>query len=65
MTDITPLVNDLLKSHNTRLVQQPPFSIDNLNAFLREAYQIVRREFIIASIYLLTLRDRTRASPIS
>jgi len=41
MTNIAPLVNELLKSHESKLVQPHPFSVDNLNAFLREAYQIV------------------------
>lgn len=42
MTSIAPVINELLNTHDSRLIQQPPFSIDNLNAFLREAYQIVR-----------------------
>jgi hypothetical protein len=40
MTDITPALNDLLKSHNA-----PPttLSVRQLDEFLKEAYRIVLR----------------------
>jgi len=42
MSDLTPLLNELLKSHDAPPVTLPSFTVQNLNSFLKEAYTIVR-----------------------
>lgn len=51
MTDISPLVNELLKSHDAGIVRRRPYSLQTLNGFLKEAYTIVR--------HVLTAMDST------
>lgn len=42
MTDLTPLLNELLKSHDAKPTANPALSLDNIDQFLKEAYRIVR-----------------------
>ncbi|KAG0652885.1 Syntaxin-18 [Hyphodiscus hymeniophilus] len=39
MTDLTPILSELLKSHDARLAQ-PSLTLQNIDEFLKEAYQI-------------------------
>lgn len=39
--DITPAFNELLRRHNALETRQS-FSVDEIDAFLKEAYRIVR-----------------------
>lgn len=41
MTDLTPVLNDLLKKRNTSTARELQYSPAQINAFLREAYEIV------------------------
>jgi syntaxin 18 len=41
MTDLTPVLNDLLKSHDARPTVDPSLSLKNIDEFLKEAYRIV------------------------
>lgn len=41
MTDLTPIFNGVLKSHEAASVRRKSFSVDNLDDFLKEAYKIV------------------------
>jgi hypothetical protein len=41
MTDLTPVLNDLLKSHDARPTVHPSLSLRNIDEFLKEAYRIV------------------------
>ncbi|KAL2070562.1 hypothetical protein VTL71DRAFT_13588 [Oculimacula yallundae] len=40
MTDLTPILNELLKSHDARPTADPSLSLQNINNFLKEAYEI-------------------------
>ncbi|CZS88829.1 hypothetical protein WAI453_010595 [Rhynchosporium graminicola] len=40
MTDLTPILNDLLKSHDARPTADPSLSLQNIDSFLKEAYEI-------------------------
>ena len=42
MTDLTPIFNELLKSHNARPTADPSLTLQNIDEFLKEAYRIVR-----------------------
>ncbi len=41
MTDITPIFNGLLKSHEAPYARRKSFTVANLDDFLKEAYKIV------------------------
>lgn len=41
MTDLTPLLNELLKGHDAPPAVSHPLSVEKLNSFLKEAYTIV------------------------
>jgi hypothetical protein len=41
MTDLTPVLNDLLESHDARPTVDPSLSLRNIDEFLKEAYRIV------------------------
>lgn len=41
MTDLTPVLNELLKSHDARPTANPSLSLQHIDAFLTEAYRIV------------------------
>jgi syntaxin 18 len=43
MTDLTPLLNELLHQHNARPTANPSLSLLNIDEFLKEAYRIVRQ----------------------
>ncbi|KAL3419764.1 snare protein [Phlyctema vagabunda] len=40
MTDLTPVLNELLKSHDARPTADPRLSLDHIDQFLKEAYRI-------------------------
>ncbi|KAG4424642.1 hypothetical protein IFR04_002175 [Cadophora malorum] len=40
MTDLTPILNELLKSHDARPTTDPALSLRNIDSFLKEAYEI-------------------------
>lgn len=42
MTDITPAVNALLEARSAPTIVSKPYSIPQLDEFLKEAYNIVR-----------------------
>lgn len=42
MSDLTPTVNALLEAKNVPTIRHVPYSLDDINEFLKEAYQIVR-----------------------
>lgn len=42
MTDLTPILNELLKSHNAPPTIDPSLALRNIDEFLKEAYRIVR-----------------------
>lgn len=50
MTDLTPDLNVLLKSHDARPTQEPRLSIENIESFLKEAYQIVATPVLLTNI---------------
>jgi syntaxin 18 len=41
MTDLTPILNELLKSHDARPTIDPSLALQNIDEFLKEAYRIV------------------------
>lgn len=41
MTDLTPNLNELLRSHDARPTVDPSLSLKNIDEFLKEAYRIV------------------------
>jgi syntaxin 18 len=41
MTDLTPIFNELLKSHDARPTADPSLTLQNIDVFLKEAYRIV------------------------
>jgi syntaxin 18 len=41
MADRTPVLNELLKSHNAPPTADPSLTLQNLDGFLKEAYRIV------------------------
>ncbi|EKD21612.1 uncharacterized protein L3040_004836 [Drepanopeziza brunnea f. sp. 'multigermtubi'] len=40
MADLTPILNELLKSHDARPTADPSLSLRNIDSFLKEAYEI-------------------------
>ncbi|TVY71198.1 Syntaxin ufe1 [Lachnellula suecica] len=40
MTDITPIFNELLKSHDARPTADPSLTLQNIDGFLKEAYRL-------------------------
>jgi syntaxin 18 len=42
MSDLTPVLNELLKSHDARPTTRPSLSLKTIDEFLKEAYRIVR-----------------------
>ncbi|KAG4443192.1 hypothetical protein IFR05_001334 [Cadophora sp. M221] len=40
MTDLTPILNELLKSHDARPTTDASLSLQNIDSFLKEAYEI-------------------------
>lgn len=42
MADLTPILNELLKSHDARPTVDPSLCLKNIDEFLKEAYRIVR-----------------------
>ncbi|KAH6676272.1 snare-complex protein syntaxin-18 N-terminus-domain-containing protein [Halenospora varia] len=40
MTDLTPLLNELLKAHDAKPTTKPSLSLQNIDEFLKEAYRI-------------------------
>jgi syntaxin 18 len=45
MTDLTPILNELLKNHDARPTANPTLSLKNIDEFLKEAYRIVSVTF--------------------
>jgi hypothetical protein len=41
MTDLTPVLNDLLKKHDAPPAADPALTLRDIDEFLKEAYQIV------------------------
>jgi hypothetical protein len=41
MTDLTPILNELLKSYDARPTANPSLTLQNIDEFLKEAYRIV------------------------
>lgn len=41
MTDLTPVLNELLKSHDARPTVNPSLTLKSIDEFLKEAYRIV------------------------
>jgi len=41
MTDLTPILNELLKNHDARPTVDPSLALQNIDEFLKEAYRIV------------------------
>jgi syntaxin 18 len=41
MADLTPTLNELLKSHDARPTLDPSLTLRNIDEFLKEAYRIV------------------------
>jgi len=70
MTDLTPLLNELLKRHDARPTANPSLTLQNIDEFLKEAYRINSH---IASLnaylrgirqsYLSTSQPPRRAQP--
>jgi hypothetical protein len=44
MTDLTPILNELLKSHDARPTANASLTLQNIDEFLKEAYRIVSRD---------------------
>lgn len=55
MTDLTPVLNELLKSHDARPTASPSLTLQNIDEFLKEAYRIVSLS-IVSKSALLTIR---------
>lgn len=47
MTDLTPVLNELLKSHDAPPTAKPSLTLQNIDEFLKEAYRIA--SFPVAS----------------
>jgi len=45
MTDLTPLLNEMLRHHNARPTAKPSLALQNIDEYLKEAYRIVRRPY--------------------
>jgi len=43
MTDLTPLLNELLRHHNACQTAHPTLALLNIDEYLKEAYRIVRQ----------------------
>jgi syntaxin 18 len=41
MTDLTPVLNELLKGYNAPATIDPSLALQNIDEFLKEAYRIV------------------------
>lgn len=41
MSNLTSTINDLLQAKNADSIERKAYSLDNINEFLKEAYQIV------------------------
>jgi syntaxin 18 len=41
MADLTPTLNELLKSHDAPPTRDPSLTLRNIDEFLKEAYRIV------------------------
>jgi syntaxin 18 len=55
MTDLTPILNELLKSQNARPTADPLLTLQNIDQFLKEAYRIVSNFFGLSVPYLTSL----------
>lgn len=42
MTDLTPVLNELLKRHDAPPTADPALTLRDIDEFLKEAYQIVK-----------------------
>jgi hypothetical protein len=62
MTDLTPILNELLKSHDGRPTIDPSLALQNIDEFLKEAYRIVSPFPPANPRSLLTDAYRTRIS---
>jgi syntaxin 18 len=51
MTDLTPSLNELLKSLDSRPTADPTLTLQNIDEFLKEAYRIVRLQAFSPCIY--------------
>ena len=49
MTDLTPSLNELLKSLDSRPTADPTLTLQNIDEFLKEAYRIVRLQALAFS----------------
>jgi syntaxin 18 len=59
MTDLTPILNDLLNSHNARPTSNPSLTLQNIDEFLKEAYRIVSPNAAFALAFLTIHRMLT------
>ncbi|KAG9231939.1 snare protein syntaxin-like protein 18/UFE1 [Amylocarpus encephaloides] len=56
MTDLTPLLNELLKSHNARPTAKPELTRQSIDEFLKEAYRI-NSHIASLNVYLKKIRQ--------
>ncbi len=60
MTDLTPILNELLKTQNSPPTLDPSLALQNIDEFLKEAYRIVSQGLFRTSCIALTqLQERT------
>lgn len=65
MTDLTPILNEVLKGHDARPTADPALTLKNIDEFLKEAYQIVGLPACKDTRYLAHLYRRMRTLPLS
>ncbi|EPE27867.1 t-snare protein [Glarea lozoyensis ATCC 20868] len=56
MTDLTPLLNELLKSHDAPPTAKPSLTLQNIDEFLKEAYRI-NSHIASLNVYLRKIRQ--------
>lgn len=58
MTDLTPVLNELLKGHDARPTADPSLTLQNIDEFLKEAYKIVSLLCNFGILRLILLVER-------
>lgn len=68
MTDLTPVLNELLKGHDARPTANPALTLQNIDEFLKEAYKIVgnsRKDFVLPLTFQFRMRILLHSTPTS
>ena len=64
MVDLTPLLNELLKSHDAPPTANPSLSLQKMDGFIQEAYTIVGLHCLPPSFYIcLQVTEYTYSQP--